>query len=422
MKKKLVVVLLASMAVTMTACSSITDKIDEIKGVVEEKIDRDQDDEKDDDDDDDKEDVKESEEAESSEASEAESEEATEASDTAVTEVTEQSSFIEDYGIHGYTILTDDLSWEEAWEQARKMGGYLAHINSREEREHIENLLSETKNPALCYYIGGKRDRNDSGYYWVAPDGTPTGEELTVDPVCYDYWLEGEPSYMDEETGLEEGYMDLLYIKKKNKWYLNDAPEDMIAASSSWSGKIGYIVEYDDNIIDSGSSSSGSTSSTSAVADTMDFTFASGAGGWSTEMTLYSDGTFKGSHHDSDMGDTGYGYPNGTFYFCDFEGKFKNMRKIDDLTWSMTLDYCDVDYNGIKDGEIIDGMKYYRSTAYGIDGGHEFLIYLPGTRLSKLTEDAQSWLYGYGLNDELYSDKYLIYNVDEGLLWAEDKW
>ena len=40
--------------------------------------------------------------------------------------------------------------------------------------------------------------------------------------------------------------------------------------------------------------------------------FSSGAGGWGEEFVIERDGYFKGSFHDSDMGDTGEGYPNGT--------------------------------------------------------------------------------------------------------------
>ena len=43
-----------------------------------------------------------------------------------------------------------------------------------------------------------------------------------------------------------------------------------------------------------------------------DYTFASGAGAWATSLELYEDGSFAGDYHDSDMGDSGDGYPNGT--------------------------------------------------------------------------------------------------------------
>ena len=44
------------------------------------------------------------------------------------------------------------------------------------------------------------------------------------------------------------------------------------------------------------------------------FYFLSGAGAWSTELVVSPDGSFTGYYHDTDMGDSGAGYPNGTRY------------------------------------------------------------------------------------------------------------
>lgn len=43
-----------------------------------------------------------------------------------------------------------------------------------------------------------------------------------------------------------------------------------------------------------------------------DFSFSSGAGGWSTDFEIEQDGSFSGSYHDSEFGSTGDGYPGGT--------------------------------------------------------------------------------------------------------------
>lgn len=426
MKKKLIVALLASMALSLTACGSVTDKIDEVKeNLFQKDADDDPEDDSDEDDEDDKEDKKEEKIKEDKET-EASTEESTEETASITIGSEEAPVFTEDYEIHEYDFITDDITWEEAWQEAIIRGGYLVHIDTEEEEQYLEDRLSKMLNPALCYYIGGKREAGSEEYYWVAPDGTQGMSELTWDSVCKKHWLEGEPSFYDETTGIEEMYMDFLYLKKKDKWFLNDAPNDMIAASEAWSGKIGYIVEYDNNDVSSMAQSgtmgntSGSDSSSFGSSQTMDFTFSSGAGGWATEMTLHSDGSFTGRYFDSDMGVTGPGYPNGTQYYCEFSGKFSNMHQVDDTTWSMNL--VSLKEEKIRDGEIKDGIKYYQGSAYGLDDGDEFLVYMPGTRLSKLSEDAQSWLYGYGLDDQSVSDKYLIYNVNSGQLWSQDVW
>ena len=54
----------------------------------------------------------------------------------------------------------------------------------------------------------------------------------------------------------------------------------------------------------------------------LDFTFASGAGAWLTELMLEQDGSFAGQYHDSEMGDLGDDYPNGSCYISTFSGRF----------------------------------------------------------------------------------------------------
>ena len=87
----------------------------------------------------------------------------------------------------------------------------------------------------------------------------------------------------------------------------------------------------------------------------LQFEFCSGAGGWSTDFTIEKDGSFSGVYHDSDMGDTGDGYPNGTMYYCNFSGHFTNLTKVDDDTYEMSL--ADISYqNTVGDTEILDDM------------------------------------------------------------------
>lgn len=86
----------------------------------------------------------------------------------------------------------------------------------------------------------------------------------------------------------------------------------------------------------------------------LEFYFASGAGGWCTELYIHEDGTFEGLYHDSDMGDSSDEYPNGTIYYCDFTGKFTQLEKVDDYTYAMLIEHLEyADTEG--DEEIADG-------------------------------------------------------------------
>lgn len=144
------------------------------------------------------------------------------------------------------------------------------------------------------------------------------------------------------------------------------------------------------------------------------FYFSSGVGAWYTELAINSDGSFRGHYQDADMGDTGEGYPGGTLYYSDFTGKFEDLEKIDEFTYKMRLASIDFEKQPEQE-EIINETLYIYSTAYGIDGGEEFYLYLPGTRVDSLPEEFRQWV-GY-YNTEAVSKKelsfYGLYNVKE---------
>ena len=138
------------------------------------------------------------------------------------------------------------------------------------------------------------------------------------------------------------------------------------------------------------------------------FTFSSGAGGWSTDIKLTDNGRFQGKYHDSDLGDTGPKYPNGTVYICNFSGKFTKPKRINKYTYSMKLKYIK------KKGKVgkeyyKKGIKYIYSDPYGFDDAKEFRIYLPGSKMTKLPDAFKTWLYGAEKFNKLPC--YGIYNV-----------
>ena len=116
----------------------------------------------------------------------------------------------------------------------------------------------------------------------------------------------------------------------------------------------------------------------------LDFGFASGVGGWGTVLTLKPDGTFVGSYHDSEMGVTGEGYPNGTVYISEFSGKFDEFKKIDDYSYSIKLIELTVEDKGKE--YIEDGIRYIVSEANGLDG-KDFVFYIPDTPVEMLPEE-----------------------------------
>lgn len=122
-----------------------------------------------------------------------------------------------------------------------------------------------------------------------------------------------------------------------------------------------------------------------------EYHFLSGAGGWETELTINRDGTFYGQYHDSEMGEYDpIKYPNGTVYICNFTGSFQNLWREDNYTWTMELGT--LNYPAPEESYVEGGTRYITSTPYGLDEAEEITVYLPGTPVSSLPEEALSWL------------------------------
>ncbi len=144
--------------------------------------------------------------------------------------------------IKGYEIFIEDCTWEEAFDKCLEKGGHLACFESPDEwRDMLETLKIEgLTNTSL--FIAGRRDSNSEQYRWINADGKP-GDDIINSSTYKAFWLDGEPSF--EDDSIEECYMDVLYKKKADSWFFNDIPNDVIAVAESFSGKIGYICEYD---------------------------------------------------------------------------------------------------------------------------------------------------------------------------------
>lgn len=159
----------------------------------------------------------------------------------------------------------------------------------------------------------------------------------------------------------------------------------------------------------------------------LQFDFSSGAGGWSTQLIIDADGSFRGEYSDSDMGVTGDDYPDGTVYQCDFTGQFTQPVKVNAYTYSMQI--LSIKYEKeVGTEEIKDGVKYCYSTAYGLDGAENILLYLPGAPLAELPEEFRSWvgyydlsaveeteLPFYALNNEELQEGFSSYNCIDNL-------
>ena len=173
---------------------------------------------------------------------------------------------------------------------------------------------------------------------------------------------------------------------------VNDGNITENIAVQEGSGEI--VKDTESSAVDTADKTAGKTdiqSFTYADLAGMEFYFSSGAGGWATYFTLNEDGSFSGNYHDSDMGDMTESYPNGTLYYCDFNGCFGSLVQIDEHTYKTVLD--NIKYaNTPETEEIKDGIRYIYSTAYGLDNPAAFYFYLPGKSLEDLPGPFISWV------------------------------
>lgn len=124
--------------------------------------------------------------------------------------------------------------------------------------------------------------------------------------------------------------------------------------------------------------------------------FSSGVGAWYTKLIIHSNGSFSGEFRDSNMGEIGDEYPNGTAYECIFSGYFSKPQQVNDYTYSLTLETIKIQGN-IGESRIENGTLYKTTTPYGLmnsddtDYAKEFLLYTPQTPTAEMREDFLSW-------------------------------
>lgn len=148
-------------------------------------------------------------------------------------------------GVHRYEFVVADCTWQEAFQAAKEKGGYLARINSREEYQAILSEISSRGLADIHFRIGGRREADSQDYYWADEKNQLYGEKINSPTYwCSTEWMAGEPSFQDGTT--QEDCLDICYIKSEGKWYFNDVPNDILATVPYYSGRLGYIVEYED--------------------------------------------------------------------------------------------------------------------------------------------------------------------------------
>lgn len=148
------------------------------------------------------------------------------------------------------------------------------------------------------------------------------------------------------------------------------------------------------------------------------FSHMSGVGGWSTDLYVAEDGSFEGCYFRHSLAEASDRW---MLYFSEFSGKFSLPKKVNAYTYSVRLEALDIgaEKGGLEGSE--DFTQVGEGAAPGIEGGEEFLIYLPGAPLDELPEDFLLWVKAPGgiEDDDITLPWCGLYNAKEQLGWFE---
>ena len=136
--------------------------------------------------------------------------------------------------------------------------------------------------------------------------------------------------------------------------------------------------------------------------ESVEFIHLLGMGAWATNLTLAQDGSFYGHYHDTNMGEIGDGYPNGTEYTCDFSGRFCVVRQINDYSFAVILE--ELETEAFDQIWIKDGIRYITTEPAGLTCGAKFLCFTPETPLDQMTDDFLFW-WSLRYSDDANSNK-----------------
>lgn len=137
-----------------------------------------------------------------------------------------------------YEFVKSDASWTEANQAAMEAGGHLAVITSEEEFDKICEIADTS---GVTYiWLGAQIFSVEDNWedHWI------TGEEWT-----FDRWYPNEPSKIDTSDNAEEFCLCLWNVKyEEYGWTFNDQRDNLAGEFSFVSGKLGYIIEYEEEV------------------------------------------------------------------------------------------------------------------------------------------------------------------------------
>lgn len=151
---------------------------------------------------------------------------------------------------HEYELVIQDCSWQEAQDICHDKGGYLATITCKDEAETVSELIRHFGYTDKSFFVGYRSCEKVGGtsysYRWINKDGS----YQEVYPSMYAFWAYNSPGYdySKKEWSFEKGEEQVglaKYFEETGEIYIFEAPDDILAVSPDYAGKLGFICEYD---------------------------------------------------------------------------------------------------------------------------------------------------------------------------------
>lgn len=328
-----------------------------------------------------------------------------------------------------YNDTLDEVTWESCSLRKYLNGEFVAAAFTDEEDEMILPTLNTNEGNSEFDTQGGK-DTNDKVFLLSEKEFNKYFVDNEIPFFCSPTaYAESQGSYRDDGT----------YALDAALWWLrtpgvsNDMATEVITTGFKFDGapvtnewgseEEGYVPAGVSvrpamwvSIKNSDKASDSSDSIFSEIAGT--YYFASGVGGWGTELTIKNDGSFEGNYYDSDY-ENGDNYTT-VLYNSSFSGKFVNPEKTGKTTYSLEIEDLEYDKN-INAETIDDGIKYVTSEPYGIVGDGKFTICLPGTDTTTMTEEVKNWIHLSEGEDKILGEgEYVLINVSEDLAFVRN--
>ena len=301
----------------------------------------------------------------------------------------------------------------------------------------ISRIIAKNINPITKGIIDGfEADRRglylselQQNVFWVLDNTAKKFDGQLDNKDMYEKYIQAEQLYCRTSIAMYKNLIKMVKQFGKDSDYWTDYFQkriDMLAISLYQLTSI-----QDDGVINclpldlstfQYTDSSNNKDSSENIFETLagkQFVFSSGAGAWGTTINISKDGTFSGEYLDSNISDIGEGYEKGTVYICEFKGKFKYPKKVDEYTYSTQLEYLNLERT-VGEEYYKDNKRFIVKEPIGLENSEEWQIYTPGTQLNNLTDYFKMFLSSFS---DCYNQEellcYGLYNINKNSAFIE---